>query len=152
MKNTLEQKIRRKIETSEDSGFIYSDFFDLCNPNISVNSKRKAIGKVLKKLCEEEILVRFSKDMFAKTKDGEFTVNGKTFFKNEKIIVRFLPFIVKEIFKKMGINTYPTSAENDYNENKSTQIPTGRVIGVDRKITRKVSYKGREIYYELLEK
>ncbi len=36
----------------------------------------------------------------------------------------------KEALKKLGIKTYPTTYETMYNNFQSTQVPTGRVIGV----------------------
>lgn len=37
------------------------------------------------------------------------------------------------ILKELGINRYPTKAEYDSMTGKSTQVPTGRVIGVKTK-------------------
>ena len=50
--------------------------------------------------------------------------------------------------EKLKIKTFPSQAELDYNSGKSTQVPTGLRIAVNKHVSRKISYNGRTITYE----
>jgi len=56
--------------------------------------------------------------------------------------------LAKEALKRLGVEVNPTKAELDYRAGRTTQIPTGRLIGVKNRISRKIGYKGASIYYE----
>ena len=56
----------------------------------------------------------------------------------------------KEALTKLGVKTYPTTYETLYNNFLSTQVPTGRVIGVKSRITRKINEGGYSLKYERL--
>jgi hypothetical protein len=59
--------------------------------------------------------------------------------------------IAKEAMRRLGIPTGATRAEIDYNAGRSTQVPMGRLIGIESRISRKIAYNGVSIYYELIE-
>jgi len=46
------------------------------------------------------------------------------------------------------VETAPTRWDEAYNSGKSTQVPTGRVIGVRGRVRRKISYNGFPLKYE----
>ncbi len=50
--------------------------------------------------------------------------------------------------KKSGIKVVPTSFERDYNEGRSTQAPTGLLVGVTGRVYRKIGFNGRYVKYE----
>jgi hypothetical protein len=59
-----------------------------------------------------------------------------------------LPELAKELLNKLGVKIVPSSAERTYNAGTSTQVPTGRVIGVKGRIVRRIGYNGRYISFE----
>ena len=46
--------------------------------------------------------------------------------------------LAKEVLARLGIQTALSCMEKDYNTGKTTQVPTGRVIAVKGRISRKI--------------
>ena len=55
-------------------------------------------------------------------------------------------------FKKLGVKTSKSKYWDDYNTGKTTQVPTGGVIAVNKRVRRKISYNGYEIEFEMITK
>ena len=130
--NTLEAKMRYRINKSKVSAFILSDFYDL--------SDRDQVGRVLRKMVKEQFLIKIGQGIFAKTKESKLT--GKRVLETDFITT------AKQALRKLKVKIFPSKAEQDYNSGKSTQVPTGLRIGVNKRISRTISYNGREISYE----
>jgi hypothetical protein len=129
---TLEGKIRYRIARRKDTVFTPQDFLDL--------SDRDQVGRVLRKLCSEEMLIKVGYGLYAKSRQSSLT--GKT------IPDKGLPELAKEALNKLGVKVLPSSAEREYNSGKTTQVPTGRVIGVKGRVSRKIGYNGKYITLE----
>jgi len=50
--------------------------------------------------------------------------------------------------ERLGIKVVPSEMEEEYNSGRSTQVPTGRVIGVEGRISRKIGYQGVYVSFE----
>lgn len=129
---TLEEKIITRINKSKSNAFILSDFRDLSDKN--------QISRVLRKLVKREFLVKLGQGIYAKTKLSPVG--------NKRILCTSFPDIAKEALEKLKIKTFPSQAELDYNSGKSTQVPTGLRIAVNKHVSRKISYNERTITYE----
>jgi hypothetical protein len=55
---------------------------------------------------------------------------------------------LKEALTRLGVEIVPTRLETAYNAGKSTQVPTGRVVGVRGRVSRRIGYGGVELGYE----
>lgn len=132
MRKTLEYKIRLRIKKSKATAFVLADFLDL--------SDRDQVGRVLRKLINESVITKIGVGIFAKCRKSSFT--------DKFILEKNLGYVAREALEKLKIKTYPTSAELDYNTGVSTQIPTGLMIGVNKRVTRSISYNGKSVKYE----
>ena len=132
IKQTLEGKIRYRIRRGRDSVYIPSDFFDL--------SDRDQVGRVLRQLIKEGLLVKIGQGIYARAKQS--SVTGKP------VPEKDLRSLALEALKKLGIKTAPSSYEQAYNAGRSTQVPTGRVVGVKDRVSRRIGFNGRYIKYE----
>ncbi|HBM17297.1 MAG TPA: hypothetical protein DD381_13295 [Lentisphaeria bacterium] len=130
--NSLENKIRYRINRSKYSSFILSDFSDL--------SDRDQVLRVLRKLISENKLIRLGQGVYARAKISTIT--------NKPIPEKNLRALAITALKKSGIRIFPTRMENEYNEGRSTQVPTGLVIGVNKRVSRKIGFNERYIKYE----
>lgn len=130
----LESKILARIVRKKESVFLRNDFFDLGGYD--------QVGRALKYLADDNKLVRIGYGLFAKAKVSSLT--------GEIIPVSNLPNLAKEALGRLGVTVMPSKAETEYNEGRSTQIPTGRLIGVKNRINRKISFKGASIKYEYI--
>jgi len=109
------------------------DFLDL-------SSGRGQVGRVLTKLVAEGTLIKIGHGLYAKSRKS--SLSGKV------IPEKSLPDLAKEALGKLGVQVLPSSAENAYNSRKSTQVPTGRVIGVKGRVSRKIGYDGKYVTFE----
>jgi hypothetical protein len=130
--NSLDKKIKYRIARSNSNVFLFNDFADLSGKN--------QIGRALRGLAKDGSVVKIGRGVYAKAK------YSPVFKKN--IPTKPLKELGLEMLDKLGVETAPTYYEQQYNKGFSTQVPTGRVIGVKGRVSRKLSYNGAEIYYE----
>lgn len=132
-KMTLEKRILTKVHRSKSNAFVLDDFSNMC-------ICRNQITRALSKLCKTGDLLRLGYGIYAKVDtsiDCEFPMLYDSFID-----------VATEGLLKRGIKTYPSRAELAYNNGESTQIPTGIVFGVKKKVTIKLEYRGKIIRYE----
>jgi hypothetical protein len=55
---------------------------------------------------------------------------------------------LREALKRVGIETLPSRSVQDYNAGRTTQVPTGRVLGVRRRVRRRIGYNGISLSFE----
>lgn len=132
IKDTLEGKIKYRVKRSRTPVFVRDDFKDIGGYD--------QVGRILRGLVKNGLLISLGYGTYARSKKS--SVSG--------IVVpeRPLPELAKELLKKLGVKVVPSSAEKAYNSGKSTQVPTGRVIGVKGRIVRRIGYNGRYISFE----
>ena len=130
----LEDKIRYRIKKSKDTVFLLKDFDDI--------TSRNQAGQILKKLIKDGLLMKIGYGLYSKCEKSE--IDGRI------IPQKGLIEAGKEALAKLGVKTYPTTYETLYNNFQSTQVPTGRVMGVKSRITRKISEGGYSLKYEKL--
>lgn len=133
---SLEQRIIIRICRRRDTVFLRKDFVDLGNYD--------QIGRALKGLVVKGELIKIGYGLYAKTYIK--LIDGKRYPQKP------LPSLAREALKRLDIETSPSRAERDYNEGRSTQVPTGRRIAVRGRISRKIGYDGTYITYERSEK
>lgn len=132
IKNTLEGKITYRVKRSRTPVFVRDDFKDIGGYD--------QVGRVLRGLVEKNLLINLGYGTYARSKKS--SISGGF------VPERPLPELAKELLEKLGIEVVPSSAEVAYNSGKSTQVPTGRVIGVKGRITRRIGFNGRYISFE----
>jgi hypothetical protein len=131
--NSLKSKIKYRINRSKSAVFTPSDFFDL--------SDRDQVGRVLRQLLVDEVLIKFGQGLFAKAKRSSLT--GKV------IPIKPLPELAKEaLTEKLNIEVVTSMELQAYNDGRTTQVPTGRVIAVRGRVSRKMAYDGKSIKYQ----
>lgn len=132
IKNTLASRVSYRIKRNKSSVFIRQDFSDIGGYD--------QIGRILKQLVEKNILINLGYGVYTRTKESMIS--------KKLIPEKNLQELAKEAAKKLGIKTVPSKAEELYNQGLSTQVPTGRVIGVKGRISRKIGYNGKYVSFE----
>jgi len=128
-------KIRDKIKRSKQSVFVPGDFTDL--------SGYVQILRVLKNMVDNNELIKLGQGIYVKVRksaDGKIRPIG------------YVGDMVKVALRKYGIKTLPSTAVIEYNSGISTQVPTGRVIGVDKRVRRQIGYNGVMFQFETMGK
>jgi len=98
------------------------------------------VGRSLSSLTQQNKLIRIGQGLYAKAQVSP--LSGKS------IPRRGIRELATEALQRLEVETVPSSYERDYNEGKTTQVPTGRVIGVKRKIQRRIGYNGKYVIFE----
>ena len=131
--NSLKSKVKYRISRSKSAVFTPRDFLDL--------SDRDQIGRVLRQLVSTQHLIKFGQGLYAKAKRSALT--GKL------IPIKPLPELAKEALNdKFKVKVVPANDLNRYNSGETTQVPTGRVIAVKGRVSRKMAYDGKSIKYQ----
>ncbi|RUO22603.1 hypothetical protein CWE08_05365 [Aliidiomarina iranensis] len=131
--NSLRSRMKYRISRSKKTVFTPKDFLDL--------SDRDQVGRVLRQLVKDESLIKFGQGLYAKAKRSSLT--GKL------IPIKPLPELAVEALRdKLKVKVVPASDLERYNSGQSTQVPTGRLIAVKGRVSRKMAYDGKSIKYQ----
>ena len=114
LKDTLESRVSYRIKRSKDSVFLRKDFEDIGGYD--------QIGRILRQLVGKGVLIYLGYGTYARARQS--TISGNL------VPEKPLPELAKEAMRKLGVKTTPSTAEKAYNAGRTTQVPTGRVIGV----------------------
>jgi len=131
--NTLPCKVASRIKKSRADVFILSDFSDLAGYD--------QVLRVLRNMVRAQKLVKIGQGIYAK---ACITANG------DVRPTKFIGDLARQALKKYGVKTGNSYYWNAYNADVSTQIPTGRVIAVSKRVRRKISYNGYSVSFETM--
>lgn len=132
LKNTLESRIRYRIKRGKGSVYMISDFLDLSDAN--------QIGRALRNLAKENLIIKIGHGVYARAKISN--INGKLLPEKDLNSLGF------ELVEKLKLKPVKTFYERMYEEGKSTQVPSGRVLRVRGRISRKIGYNGKYLEFQ----
>ncbi len=128
----LEERLEKRLARKRGAVFLRADFSDLGGYD--------QIGRALLGLVRKGRLIRIGYGMYARARPS--VIDGKPTF------TKGLRELATEALGRLGIETVPTRMEQAYNAGKTTQVPTGRVVGVRVRVPRKICYNGVAFGYE----
>jgi hypothetical protein len=131
-KRFLEDKIELRISLKKCDIFLREDFEDLGGYD--------QVGRAIRNLVRKGLLINIGYGLYAKTKISP--LNGA------RLPSKRLPLLAKEALDRLGVKASSSSMEEDYNAGRSTQVPTGRLIAVNSRISRKIGYNGAYVNFE----
>lgn len=137
-KKSLLYKSTLRIKRRKDNVFILRDFDDLV-----AEYDYDQVLRALRMLVKYGTLVKIGYGIYAKTRTFS---NG--------LIAPNAPIgdLAEEALQKLGIKTDKSSYWHEYNAGLSTQIPTGRVIAVNKRARRHIEYNGFDVFFEKLKR
>ena len=123
-----------RIKKRKDNVFILKDFKQLIK-----EYDYDQVLRALRQLIKTGVLIRIGHGIYAKTRmfDNGVVLPNAT-----------LGILAEEALQKLGVKTDRSSWWYEYNAELTTQMPTGRVIAVDRRVRRKIGYNGFEVSFE----
>jgi hypothetical protein len=128
---TLETKLLNRIERKRGDVFLRADFEDLGGYD--------QVGRALRTLIRKRELVKVGQGLYARARAS--SING------EAIPAKGLATL-NEALQRVGVETVLTRLEQAYNAGQTTQVPTGRVVGVRRRVRRKIGYGDVTLSFE----
>ena len=134
MREPLKTRVARRIDRKRGDAFLRSDFSDM--------GGYVQVGRALRQLVADGKLVKVGFGLYARAIKPSFSkvavpTNGLE--------------TLKQALRRVGIRTVPTLLERDYSAGRTTQVPAGRVVGVTRRVRRKVGYNGFSLKFERAE-
>ena len=129
---SLEKRIVERIARRKDNVFLRGDFRDLGGYD--------QVGRSLRRLVAKGQLVSIGYGLYVRAASSP--LSGKT------IPTKPLPLLAVEALKRLNVETAPSSFARAYNEGATTQVPTGRVIAVKGRVSRKIGYDGKYATFE----
>jgi hypothetical protein len=131
---TLKQRIERRIQRSKREVFLRSDFENM-------GRGYDQVGRVLRQLSNEGKIIKIGHGLYAKATIGPIS--------KRPVPRKGIKFVATEALRRLNVVTVPSSYEQAYNQQQTTQVPTGRVIGVVKsRISRKIGYGGKTVTFE----
>ena len=130
---TIKQSIARSIKRRQAEVFVRSDFESFGGYD--------QVGRALRKLVQEGVLLRIGQGLYAKATRSPLTGAQPV----PRVGIRRLG---EESMRKLGVDYVTSQAEQGYNSGLTTQIPSGRVIGVNKRVRRTIGYNGMYIGFE----
>lgn len=134
--NTLERKIALRIARQKSAVVLRGDFEDLGGYD--------QIGQVLRRLVAKGKIIRIGYGLYARASLSAVS--------RQPVLEKPLPSLAREALERLGVETAPSSLETEYNAGRTTQVPTGRMIAVKGRISRKIGYNGAYISFERIAK
>ena len=131
-KLTLKDKISSDIGNSTHSVFFTKDFGGY--------GSSSQVGRALSALIDQGYIIRIGHGIYTKAKRSSLTGNI--------VPVKNLPELAKEALNRLGIEAYPSKYDELYKAGKINQVPTGRAIGVKKRVRRKIGYNGAYVCFE----
>lgn len=128
---TLEISLEKRIARKRGDVFLRADFEDLGGYD--------QVGRALRKLIEKGQLIKIGYGVYARAVKSP--ISGKP------VPPKGLTTLTEAVVR-LGYKTMPTRLEQDYSAGKTTQVPTGRVVAVQGRLRRKLSYNGIALSYE----
>ncbi|HET6252999.1 MAG TPA: DUF6088 family protein [Puia sp.] len=129
---TLEGKIAIRVARKQSPVLLREDFDDL--------GAYDQVGRALLALTKKGKLIKIGYGLYAKAKVSSLTGNT--------VPVVPLPALAQRALDRLGVSPRPSRATIDYQEGRSTQVPTGRLISVNKRISRKIGYNNIAVSYE----
>jgi hypothetical protein len=125
--------VEKRIARKKGDVFLRADFGDLGGYD--------RVGVVLSGFVKRGKLLKLGQGIYTRAEPS--IIDGSP------APVKGIKPLVTEALGRVGVKTKPTKLEVAYNEGRTTQVPSGRLIGVDKRVRRKIGYNGRTVSFEL---
>ena len=129
---SLEDRMAYRVERKRGSVYLREDFGDLADYD--------QVGRSLRRLVAKGKLVKIGYGLYARATRSP--LSGNT------VPEKSLPSLAAEALRRLKVEVRPSREARAYNEGGSTQVPTGRVLAVKGRISRKIGYDGKYVSFE----
>ena len=130
---SLEDRMAYRVERKRGSVYLREDFGDLADYD--------QVGRGLRRLVAKGKLVKIGYGLYARATRSPLSGN--------LIPEKSLPSLAAEALTRLKVEVRPSQEARAYNAGGSTQVPTGRVLAVKGRISRKIGYDGKYVSFEL---
>jgi hypothetical protein len=129
---SIEYKALNCLKTIRGSVILRKDFNDL--------GSYRQVSRALNKLIEDKKLVKIGAGIYAKAYLSKYS--------NLPLIKNGVDSTLRKALKRLGVAYEPGSAEQEYNQGKTTQVPVRNIVRLKSRCRRRIGYKNSELIFE----
>lgn len=129
---SIEYKALNRLKTIRGSTILRKDFNDL--------GSYRQVSRAINKLIDKKKLVKIGAGIYAKAYLSKYS--------NTPLIKNGTDPTLRDALKRLGIAFEPGSAEKEYNEGKTTQVPVRNIVRLKSRCRRRIGYKNSELIFE----
>jgi hypothetical protein len=129
---SIAEQIERRIGRSKRNVFLRSDF--------GAFGSYDAVGRALRQMANSGKLIQIGYGLYAKAAPSPFSGKPAPLVGIKRLAA--------EALGRLGKAVEPSSFERSYNAGRSTQVPTGRILAVKDRVTRRIGYDGNYVVLE----
>lgn len=130
-RDTIDDRVLTRIAQEKGDVFLRADFRDLGGYD--------QVGRALLGLVRKGGLIKVGYGLYGRARPS--TLDGRP------VLVGGLRTL-KDALRRVGVEIVLTRMQQAYNDRRSTQVPTGQVVGVRGRVRRQVGYDGFTLGYE----
>jgi Family of unknown function (DUF6088) len=130
--DSLEERLANRIARKRGDVFMRADFDDLGGYD--------QVGRALRGLVSKGQLMKVGYGLYVRARPS--LIDGAP------TPVKGIREVAREALGRIGVKTDLTRLEQAYNAGASTQVTTGRVVGVLGRVRRKINFNGVPLRYE----
>lgn len=130
--DSIEYKALNRLKTIRSNIVLRKDFEGF--------GSYRQISRTLKKLIMQKKLVKISSGVYAKAFVSKYT--------DVPLIKDSTDSTLREALKRLGIVYEPGSAEKEYNEGKTTQVPVKNIVRLKSRCRRRIGYLKSQLIFE----
>lgn len=128
---SLEQRLKKRIARKHGDVFLRADFDDMGGYD--------QVGRALGQLVLKGLLMKIGHGLYSRVRKSPFT---------DKPVPPKGLGTLREALQRLGVEPLPTRLQQAYTAGKTTQVPTGRLIAVRRRVRRQIGYDGVYLKFE----
>src|SRR5580698_7757083 len=129
--DSLEQRLEQRIARKRGDVFLRADFNDLGGYD--------QVGRALRQLVDKGQLMKIGQGLYTRASISPFS--------NKPVPPKGLGTLT-EALRRLGVEPLPTKLQMAYSAGETTQVPTGRVVAVRRRVRRQIGYNGVYLKFE----
>lgn len=130
--NSIEYKALLRIKSIRGSVVLRNDLDGL--------GSHRQISRALTKLIEEKKLVKIGTGIYAKAYLSKYS--------DIPLIKNGIDSTLRKALDRLGVEYEPGTAEKEYNEGKSTQVPARNIVRLKSRCRRRIAYRNIELIFE----
>jgi len=131
---SLKTRIQKRIARKRGDVFLRADFADLGDYD--------QVGRALHHLVKQGQLIKLGQGLYTRAKPS--LIDGTP------APVKGFRTLATEALDRLGIETMPTKLEKAHSDGQTTQVPSGRVVAVKKRVRRRIGYNGIVLSFELV--
>lgn len=129
---SIEYKALGRLKVIRGSVVLRKDFNDI--------GSYRQVSRALNKLIDEKKLIKLGAGIYAKAYLSKYS--------DIPLVKNGIDSTLREALKRLGIAYEPGTAEKEYNEGKTTQVPVRNIVRLKNRCRRRIRYRNSELIFE----